>query len=782
MCEEEFGGSRPTEFRGPAIHAVWQGKVSDVMDRLAIRLTGPRLTAASLWGVLGCLLGCGGDPVPAAGAEGPERTAGEMEIEDPGISEPRADSSNSGQISDVGFAEPSSSSRRWLTRRELALTGKPVGVGEVLGPAGDRFLAVLLEDPGRIELRSVRGDLTRLAQIDCGAWPIGPVALGPGRFAVASQAEGTIETYAITANALVRTSRVSLGEAPAALVRSADRAKLHAVSLHGNLFTHSSDRTLSSFPVGCERATALLAVPAGLWVASQVPPAVMFLPGGQIENALQIPLEGIPRALLALDLDPPESGNGIRELVVAGGDEDLWIVELDPGGAPLGEAPQPLRLEAPGHVPTRLTSADLDADGRPELIGLHRHDTSYGVLGRFDRGSAAFAFTTSEYAGQSPTAVACTDVDGDGRPDLIVAGRDALALSVLSGTGIARSGKPPFYDAFRVPFGTNPLYVAGWHTSATAKPSVVALLSAEASIRIARNDGNGYLVPAEKIEVGPSPRRALAFAPNSVGAEALAVLCEPTDGSRLVLLLPTAEGGLAVIGEPIPIGRAQGLALDSAAAAPALLASDPSRAALWRVRPVAGAAPEIDELPLPAPASAIATHADSGCFALGLLGVQSKLALGRGPIEGEPITVAEVSGQVLDLAFGDADGRGLPDVFALVSRSADHKQAVVELWLGNEDGWKFATRSQAGLKPIQLTAGDLDADGRDDALIAAQNDHQVQVLLTRENGTRLEPSADLGAGLGCFSVALVDLSGNGIRDVVVANAFSADVSVIYGLE
>ena len=782
MCEEEFGERRPAEFRRPAAHAGAQGKVDGVKDRLAFRLMGLGLSAATLWGALGCALGCGGDPVPATENPEVEPQTGEAEWVAPLVSEPRADSSKPEKISDAGFAKTSPRSRRWLTRRELALEGKPVGVGEVFGPAGERFLAVLLEDPGRIELRSVRGDLTRLAQIECGAWPIGPVALEPGRFAVASQAEGTIEIYAITADALVRTSSISLGEAPAALVRSADGAKVHAISLHGELFTSSSGEALSSFPTGCERATGLLALPAGLWVASQVPPAVMFLPGGELEQARRIPLEGIPRALLALDLDAPDSGDGVRELIVAGGDEDLWIFGLDTAGAPIGETPQPRRLEAPGHVPTRLTSADLDADGRPELIGLHRHDTSYGVLGRYDREFAGFAFTTSEYAGQSPTAVACTDVDGDGRPDLIVAGRDALAISVLSGTGIARSGKPPFYDASRVPFGTNPLYVTGWHTSAAAKPSVVALLSAEASIRIARNDGNGYLVPAEKIEVGPSPRRALAFAPNAAGTEALAVLCEPTDGSRLVLLLPNAEGGLTVIGEPIPIGRAQGLALDSTAGAPALLASDPSRAALWRIRPAAGEAPQVDKLPLPAPASAVATHADSGCFALGLLGDKPRIALGKGPIEGQPITVAEISGQVLDLAFGDADGRGLPDLFALVSQSADHKQAVVELWLGNEDSWSLATRSKAGLKPIQLAAGDLDGDGRDDALIAAQNDHQVQVLLSREGGTRLEPSAELGAGLGCFSVALVDLSGNGIRDVVVANAFSADVSVIYGLE
>ena len=42
----------------------------------------------------------------------------------------------------------------------------------------------------------------------------------------------------------------------------------------------------------------------------------------------------------------------------------------------------------------------------------------------------------------------------------------------------------------------------------------------------------------------------------------------------------------------------------------------------------------------------------------------------------------------------------------------------------------------------------------------------------------LERLDDLGAGLGCLDVALADVDADGDLDVLVANAFSDDVTVI----
>jgi len=83
-----------------------------------------------------------------------------------------------------------------------------------------------------------------------------------------------------------------------------------------------------------------------------------------------------------------------------------------------------------------------------------------------------------------------------------------------------------------------------------------------------------------------------------------------------------------------------------------------------------------------------------------------------------------------------------------------------------------------GLAPQGLAAGDLNADGREDLLLAAQNSHLVELWLVHPSGALFRlPS--LGVGLGPMAPLAVDLIGKDLVDIVVANAFSADVSVAY---
>ena len=54
--------------------------------------------------------------------------------------------------------------------------------------------------------------------------------------------------------------------------------------------------------------------------------------------------------------------------------------------------------------------------------------------------------------------------------------------------------------------------------------------------------------------------------------------------------------------------------------------------------------------------------------------------------------------------------------------------------------------------------------------------HANQVIATIFS----RPQDDIGAGIGPMAVATVDLDGDGVLDVVVANGHSNDVSVLRG--
>ncbi len=71
-----------------------------------------------------------------------------------------------------------------------------------------------------------------------------------------------------------------------------------------------------------------------------------------------------------------------------------------------------------GAVPVFVAVADVNSDGRPDLVVVNRNSDNIGVL--LGVGDGTFQPATA-YASVSPLLVAVADVNGDGKPDLVVA-------------------------------------------------------------------------------------------------------------------------------------------------------------------------------------------------------------------------------------------------------------------------------------------------------------------------------------------------------------------------
>jgi hypothetical protein len=84
-----------------------------------------------------------------------------------------------------------------------------------------------------------------------------------------------------------------------------------------------------------------------------------------------------------------------------------------------------------------------------------------------------------------------------------------------------------------------------------------------------------------------------------------------------------------------------------------------------------------------------------------------------------------------------------------------------------------------GGRPHRIAVCDLDGDGRAEMLVTAQGSHHVEVWLAREGiPVRFVRAPDLGVGTGPLDLITVDLDGDGRQEIVVANGFSDDVSVV----
>ncbi|CAF4432472.1 unnamed protein product [Rotaria magnacalcarata] len=72
-----------------------------------------------------------------------------------------------------------------------------------------------------------------------------------------------------------------------------------------------------------------------------------------------------------------------------------------------------------GCWPNSIVSADVNGDGKPDIIVANYVWNNVGVL--FNTGKGTFAAQTTYSTGNWPTSVAEADVNGDGKHDIIVA-------------------------------------------------------------------------------------------------------------------------------------------------------------------------------------------------------------------------------------------------------------------------------------------------------------------------------------------------------------------------
>jgi hypothetical protein len=90
---------------------------------------------------------------------------------------------------------------------------------------------------------------------------------------------------------------------------------------------------------------------------------------------------------------------------------------------------------AVGTSPWATAPADFNGDGRLDLAVANRGGASVSVFLGDGKGGFARAPHSPLAAGQLPSALAASDLNGDGHPDLVVANTGSRTLSVFLGTG-----------------------------------------------------------------------------------------------------------------------------------------------------------------------------------------------------------------------------------------------------------------------------------------------------------------------------------------------------------
>lgn len=137
-------------------------------------------------------------------------------------------------------------------------------------------------------------------------------------------------------------------------------------------------------------------------------------------------------------------GDGKLDIAVAAEDNNAIYIRLGNGDGTFGES----SAYTPAGRPNGVGVADLDGDGLDDIVAVHTSGTEVSVFRATGGGNFADAVAYSSIGGSSASfEVRFHDLDGDGRPDLVISGRNEVVVRYNRGEMVFES--PVRYGANR---------------------------------------------------------------------------------------------------------------------------------------------------------------------------------------------------------------------------------------------------------------------------------------------------------------------------------------------
>ncbi|MFH0989347.1 MAG: FG-GAP-like repeat-containing protein [bacterium] len=247
----------------------------------------------------------------------------------------------------------------------------------------------------------------------------------------------------------------------------------------------------------------------GLTAYSTAPFVVTFTSSGMITNTSFAPrldfTTGVsPSYNVIIDVD----GDGKSDMVVPSQNNNVLSVfrNLSTSGT-IGFA---TKVDfTTGIYPRDVAVGDLDGDGKPDLAVTNWNSNTVSIFRNTSvSGSVSFSTKTDFATGTAPLGIAIGDLDGDGKPDMVVANSSSNTISIFRNTSTA--GSISFSTKLDIASGTYPCGVAIGDLDADGRPDVaVANYNSPTTISIYKNTstaGNISLPSKFDLTTGNTPK------------------------------------------------------------------------------------------------------------------------------------------------------------------------------------------------------------------------------------------------------------------------------------
>jgi hypothetical protein len=170
-----------------------------------------------------------------------------------------------------------------------------------------------------------------------------------------------------------------------------------------------------------------------------------------------------------------------------------------------------------GAAPSAVAVADLNADGRPDLIVANTNDNTVSVI--LSRSDGSFAPKVDYAVGAAPQGVAIGDFNGDHIPDIVVVNSGGNTVSILLGLGDGSFGTQVTY-----PTGAVPVSIVTGDFNGDKRLDLAVANQQDGTVSILLGNGDGTFGSQTTISVTGNPFAIVSADFNGDGKPDLAAL------------------------------------------------------------------------------------------------------------------------------------------------------------------------------------------------------------------------------------------------------------------